>query len=186
VLVPTPFGASYTALDPLPGPAPVGRLAPITLYGVGVAAVALGIASAALQALVDLAAVKTPHLGMGRLGERPAAQASVGRSQVARSGGRAYLYDCIDAAWTEACEGHVTNPTRMILRGAIVHAIESATSVVDAVHVAAGTSAIVAGLPFERRFRDMHAVTQHPQAAASHFEAVGRSRLGDIDAIETL
>ena len=66
----------------------------------------------------------------------------------------------------------------MTLRGAMVHAIEAATAVVDSMYALAGASAIQTSLPFERRFRDIHALTQHPQSAAAHFEAVGRSRIG--------
>jgi indole-3-acetate monooxygenase len=48
----------------------------------------------------------------------------------------------------------------------------------DAVFQAAGSTAIFASQPFERRFRDMHAVTQQLQARAAHFETVGRFVLG--------
>jgi len=186
VLVPAAYGAPYSALETLPGRAPVGRFATVTLYGVGVAAVALGVAGAALDALVELAATKTPGTGAGRLGERPAAQASVGRSATSLAAARAHLHGRIDAAWAEACAGGVSNGVRMELRGAIGHAIEVSAAVVEAVHATAGISALYVGLPFERRVRDMHAVIQHPQSAGVHFEAVGRSRLGDVDAIEGL
>ena len=93
VLVPSSFGAPYTPLDPLPGPAPIGRLPTETLYGdgVGVAAVALGLGSASLEALVDLAAVKTPRVGSGPLRDRPSAQAAVGRADAALGAARGYL-----------------------------------------------------------------------------------------------
>jgi indole-3-acetate monooxygenase len=184
VYVPASFGATYTPLDPLPARTPAGWLTTSTLYGVGVAAVALGVASASLEALVDLAAVKTPRVGVGILRDRPATQATVGRSDTALGAARNHLYACIEVAWQEACDGAISGRARMTLRGAIVHAIETAASVVDAMYSIAGASAIRAELPFERRFRDMHAITQHPQAAAGHFEAVGRSRLGLTEAVE--
>jgi indole-3-acetate monooxygenase len=186
LFVPASFGAPYTPLDPTPSAAPAGWLTAGTLYGVGVAAVALGVASASLEALVDLAAVKTPRVGVGMLRDRPAAQAAVGRADTALAAARTHLYACVDAAWQEACDGPLSNRTRVALRGAIVHTIETATHVVDATYATAGASAIRADLPFERRFRDMHAVTQHPQAAAAHFETVGRARLGHPDATEQI
>jgi hypothetical protein len=42
----------------------------------------------------------------------------------------------------------------------------------------AGSSAIFENAPFERRFRDMHAVSQQMQARQSHYETVGRQIMG--------
>ena len=54
--------------------------------------------------------------------------------------------------------------------------------VVDRVYKAAGTSAIFLGTPFERRFRDMHTLSQQIQSRDAHFQAVGRVLLnGDPD-----
>ena len=52
----------------------------------------------------------------------------------------------------------------------------------DWVYKAAGTSAIFLGTPFERRFRDIHTLSQQIQSREAHFEAVGRVMLnGDPD-----
>lgn len=45
---------------------------------------------------------------------------------------------------------------------------------VDTVHHAAGSSAIFASSGFERRFRDIHTVTQQLQGRQAHLETVGR------------
>ena len=45
---------------------------------------------------------------------------------------------------------------------------------VSRVYKAAGTSAIFLGTPFERRFRDIHTLSQQIQAREAHFENVGR------------
>jgi indole-3-acetate monooxygenase len=50
--------------------------------------------------------------------------------------------------------------------------------VVDECYDAAGATAVFASQPFERRFRDIHSVTQHLQGRASHFELVGHFMLG--------
>ena len=42
----------------------------------------------------------------------------------------------------------------------------------------AGATAIFESNPFERRFRDMHAVSQQSQSQLSIFEAIGRHFLG--------
>ena len=54
--------------------------------------------------------------------------------------------------------------------------------VADAVYKAAGTSAIFLGTPFERRFRDIHTLSQQIQSREAHFETVGKVMLnGDPD-----
>ena len=53
-----------------------------------------------------------------------------------------------------------------------------ARKVMETVYQAAGSTAIFANQPFERRFRDLHAVTQQVQAHASNLELVGRHFLG--------
>ena len=45
-------------------------------------------------------------------------------------------------------------------------------------HNAAGATAIFENHPLERRFRDMHTMTQQLQARLSHFETVGSWMMG--------
>jgi hypothetical protein len=47
-----------------------------------------------------------------------------------------------------------------------------------AVYKGAGVDAIFPGCPFERRFRDMHTLSQQIQARGAHFESVGQVLLG--------
>ena len=69
---------------------------------------------------------------------------------------------------------------RARLRLATTHAIISAVEVTDQIHKAAGVSAIFSGTgPFERRFRDIHTLSQQIQSRDSHFETVGGIMLGD-------
>ena len=44
--------------------------------------------------------------------------------------------------------------------------------------LAAGVDAIFPGSPFERRFRDMHTLSQQIQSRGAHFEQVGQVLLG--------
>lgn len=48
----------------------------------------------------------------------------------------------------------------------------------DYLDQAAGATAILESSAFERRFRDMHAVTQQLQGRLAHFETVGQYVLG--------
>jgi hypothetical protein len=59
------------------------------------------------------------------------------------------------------------------------HAITSATAVADSIYKAAGVDAIFPGSPFERRFRDIHTVSQQIQSRNAHYETVGQVLLGN-------
>ena len=66
----------------------------------------------------------------------------------------------------------------MVIRLASTFAIHQSMSVVDAAYHAAGSTAIFEENPFERRFRDVHTVSQQLQGRQEHFETVGQYLLG--------
>jgi hypothetical protein len=61
------------------------------------------------------------------------------------------------------------------VRLACTQAIHQAEKTADWVYKAAGTSAIFLGTPFERRFRDIHTLSQQIQAREAHFETSAAS-----------
>ena len=72
----------------------------------------------------------------------------------------------------------MTFDQRMQLRVASTWAINEAEHVVRSAYGAAGSTAIFQNQAFERRFRDIHAVTQQVQGRPVHFETVGAHLLG--------
>jgi alkylation response protein AidB-like acyl-CoA dehydrogenase len=144
------------------------------LYAVGVAGVAFGIARAMLDAFIALATEKTPR-GLARLADSPVVQADVARREANLGSARAYLVEILKDIWAGA--DHIEpigTDARVRLRLGCAHAIHAAIEIADHVYKAAGTSAIFLGTPFERRFRDMHTLSQQIQSRDAHFEAVGR------------
>jgi indole-3-acetate monooxygenase len=75
--------------------------------------------------------------------------------------------------------GELTNDHRTALRLASTWTIHQAASVVDAAYRMAGATAVFSANPFERRFRDMHAIAQQIQARDTHYEDVGKAILGN-------
>jgi acyl-CoA dehydrogenase-like protein len=61
-------------------------------------------------------------------------------------------------------------PDRARLAGS--HAITNAVAVADTTYKAAGVDAIFPGSPFERRFRDIHTVSQQIQSRNAHYGQV--------------
>ena len=70
------------------------------------------------------------------------------------------------------------SPSACAYRLASTFAIHEAKSVVDTLYDAAGASAIFVSAPFERRFRDIHSVSQQLQGRRAHFQTVGAFLLG--------
>ena len=66
----------------------------------------------------------------------------------------------------------------MTIRMASTNAIHRSREAVDFAYNAAGATAIFESHPLERRFRDIHTVTQQLQGRLSHFETVGAFMMG--------
>ena len=154
------------------------------LYAVGVAAVALGTAGAMLTAFMELATDKTPR-GLAKLADRDATRALVATSEARLGSARSYLLDLLSGYYAAAEEtGAMGIEDRARVRLATTNAIIGAIEIADRIHKAAGVSAIFVGKsPFERRWRDIHTLSQQIQARDAHFEAVGQILLGDKPAV---
>ncbi len=149
-----------------------------TLYSVGIASVALGIARGMLDAFMDLVVAKTPR-GMTRLADSNAIQAGIARSEARLGAAEAYLLDTVGRIYAEADDiAPIAVPARARIRLAAAHAITNAIAVADYTYKAAGVDAIFPGSPFERRFRDIHTVSQQIQSRDVHYEACGQVLLG--------
>ena len=149
-----------------------------TLYSVGIASVALGIARGMLDAFVELAQKKTPR-GTGRLADNAVIQAEIARCEAKLGSAVTYLVDTVREICDRAEDlAPIDIPDRARARLAGSHAITSAAAVADWTYKAAGVDAIFPGSPFERRFRDIHTVTQQIQSRDAHYETVGQVLLG--------
>jgi len=148
------------------------------LYAVGVAGVALGVARAMLDAFVALAGKKAPR-GLIRLADTATVQAEVARAEATLGAARAYLMETLAAIYTHADDvDPIDVDDRARVRLACSHAIHGAIEVADFTYKAAGADAIFPGSPFERRFRDMHTLSQQTQSRGAHYEVVGQILLG--------
>jgi indole-3-acetate monooxygenase len=149
------------------------------LYAVGVAGVALGIARAMLDAFMALAAGKTPR-GLTLLAEDPLVQAEVARAEAKIESARTWLLETLTAIHDAAAGSDA--PIGVAERGRVrlgcAHTIHAAMEVADFTYKAAGVDAIFPGSPFERRFRDMHTLSQQIQSRSAHFAAAGQVMLG--------
>jgi alkylation response protein AidB-like acyl-CoA dehydrogenase len=149
------------------------------VFASGFSSVALGVARAALDAFCELARTKSPRGLRGVLREQALVQSQVGQAEATVQSARALLHETVTSVWEAvSCSGALTTEQRVLVRLATVHAIQSSVQAVDTVYHAAGSTAIFASSPFDRRFRDVHAVAQHLQGRMEHYETAGQYFLG--------
>jgi len=151
----------------------------ITVLGVAIAAVPLGIARAAIDALIELAQAKTPMGSAALLRDRPAVQADVGRAESLLRSARAFLFEALQELWDEVEGGAPASiGKRALVRLANARVATASAQVVCLMHKAGGGSSIYESNRLERCFRDVHAATQHIAVASGNYEIGGRVLLG--------
>jgi alkylation response protein AidB-like acyl-CoA dehydrogenase len=147
------------------------------IYAVGVAGVAMGIARAMLDAFEELATRKTPR-NLGRLADNAVVQSNVAQHEARLGAAHAYLVDALSTIWSADDSWVIDVPARARVRLACAFAIQTAEAVADYAYKSAGVDAIFLGTTFERRFRDIHTLSQQIQSRTAHFESVGQIMLG--------
>ena len=157
---------------------PLYKLPTYFAFSLGFAAISLGVARATLDAAVDLARGKA-SFGIKAMRENNAVQGAIGRTEGDLRAARGYLYATAGEIWRDLQSGGLTNEHRIALRLASTWTIHRAASVVEAAYRMAGATAVFRANPFERRFRDMHAITQQIQARDTHYEDVGKALLSE-------
>jgi len=180
VFVPERRAVPWVPLQ-LPPAAYAGPLYRLTVWPiVGALAVpSLGVARAAIQALIELATRKTPAYTTKTLKDRPAVQSQLAYAEATLGAVRAYLYEAFAEAWTEAIAARRLTPEHKArIQLAATTATLASAEVVDLVHTAVGATGIRCEQPFQRHFRDAHVLTQHAYISPSRYESVGRLMLG--------
>jgi alkylation response protein AidB-like acyl-CoA dehydrogenase len=158
---------------------PLYRMGNGTCYQMGFAGVACGIARGALDCFLDLAKGKVPRGNKSPIKDNAVVQSGLAQAEANLQAARAFLLQTMAEIWKHLCAGNmITVDQRMTVRMASTHAIHKGREAVDFAYNAAGATAIFDNHPLERRFRDIHTVTQQLQGRASHFETVGAWMLG--------
>jgi alkylation response protein AidB-like acyl-CoA dehydrogenase len=162
---------------------PLYRFSIFNMFGMGFCAVALGIARTVLDDFIRLAKEKTVYASPVLLRDNNTIQAQVGLAEARLQAAHAYVLDSYARFYDHAMRGqNLTQEQRVTARGATCYAIHQAREVVDFAYHAAGATAIFEHNPFERRFRDLHTVTQQSQGHFTNFEAFGQALLGLVPA----
>ena len=181
LFVPEQFMIPFPAFHPAPRqPGPLFATPLPSTFVSGIAANMLGMARAALDELVRLAAGKQTAGGGPVLRDRGAAQIDLARAEALLRSGRAWLLEEAAALWDDVVAGRdVTMERRALIRLAAVTAGQNAIGAVNLAHQLAGGAAIMRGGRLDRCFRDLHVAGQHVVMSPQiYMEPLGRVLFG--------
>jgi alkylation response protein AidB-like acyl-CoA dehydrogenase len=151
-----------------------GPLYKAWFFLLGHAAHALGIARAAIQALIDQSrAPGSPRAGA--LASRAEVQSALAEAEALVQAARQFVCGIAVQAYDQgAQEGAISNDLRMLLKLSMTHAVHSVARAVELVYRAAGPPSVYYGAVLERCFRDVHTATQHSLMQAVHYQPIGQ------------
>lgn len=180
LFIPERFTAFRDVPSALREPGPLYKIGTGATFSLGFAAVSLGVARATLDAAITLAREKHQSLAAGAMRDNGAVQGLIGRTEGDLRAARAYLYAAANAMWRDlSATGEFSAAHRSAVRLAATWTIHQSARVVDTAYHMAGATAVFRSNPFERRFRDMHAIAQQIQARDTHYEDVGKTLLAE-------
>lgn len=174
LFIPENFSALRDDFSALREKGPLYGITTYSMFGLGFGAIALGVARATLDAAIDLAR-KKHSVGIAAMKDNSAVQGLIGRTEAKLRAARAYHYSTATEAWQELLStGKLSEQGRAAIRLSATYTIHQAAEVVDIAYHMTGATAVFKSNPFERRFRDMHAIKQQIQSRDVHFEDVGK------------
>lgn len=180
LFIPERFTAFRDVPSALIEKGPLYKIGTGSTFSLGFAAVSLGVARATLDAAIALARTKHQSLAASAMRDNQSVQGLIGRTEADLRAARAYLYATANAMWRDLSATGTFSPAhRSAVRLAATWTIQQSAKVVDTAYHMAGATAVFRSNPFERRFRDMHAIAQQIQARDTHYEDVGKMILAE-------
>jgi len=162
---------------------PLVRMPLPSPYALQMASGALGIAQGALDDILALASDKVPLFAGASLATNPLFQNQLGQADAGLRAARSLVYGEAAEAWATALAGDpFTTEQRARIRGSATWACDTAAAVVGMAYRAGGGSSLYRSSPLQRRFRDVHALTQHFLLKLDSLTTVGAVMAGqDVD-----
>jgi indole-3-acetate monooxygenase len=175
-----PIAHSYLPLpEHVRSTGPLYKMPYYSTLALGVAAVALGNAKAALNDVIEIARAKTP-VGTGdTLASKPYAQISIVDHTSNLLAARSMFYAVLDRVWAAILAGHTASAVdRAELRMAAVYAGKMAAQVTRGAHELAGGTSVFSENTLQRRLRDAQVATQHRIISDVNKLPVGQTLFG--------
>ncbi len=163
-----------------PGPEYDGVLARMAIWVTAAshAAVALGIARAAINDLVDLSERVSAYTE-DSLRNKPRNQTLLAQAEAKLNSARLYFHQAYADAWEQIeAAGELSLKDKAQCQLATTNAVSASAEAVRLVHACVGTAGIRKSHQFEKYFRDVHVITQHAFVSEARLEAVGQAMFG--------
>lgn len=177
LFVPEARSAASTAESLVPGPLYFTSLG--LKFACGFASVALGVARGALDFAKDLATGKYRRFSSKLLKDEAWVQEQIGRAETLWHAADTFLHVTVSDVWDSiTAKRTISNDERVMLRMAGTHTIRQAVDVVDLAYNVCGTDGIFQDREIQRRFQDIHVISQHVQGRTVVYEFLGRHFLG--------
>lgn len=162
---------------------PLWRLPEVTVSALVITNVALGIARGAFDDIMALATDKVPAFDSSVLAASPWFRTHLADVDARLRAAQAVFDAEVDRVWTAARAGReLSLVDRAHVRAVVAWVTTTAASVVDSAYTAGGATSLSRDHPLQRRFRDVHAVTQHFLVKPDSVTAAGAVLLGqDVD-----
>jgi alkylation response protein AidB-like acyl-CoA dehydrogenase len=158
---------------------PLYRSGIISVFGLPVAAVSLGIARTAIDTLIELAGGKLPTLSRTMLRDRGTVQAQVAQAEALLRSARAFVFETVASVWDAAERGDkLSEEQEALVRLSITYAAECSADAVKIAYTLGGATSVYTSSKLERCFRDAHVVTQHIAVSPVWYERTGQHFLG--------
>jgi indole-3-acetate monooxygenase len=179
LFVPSGHSACRDHLPDVKLTSPLYKFPLSSFFATGFSGAALGIARAMLDACMALAMKKHPSMTRMSLRDSHMVQFQLGEAEARLRSARTYVETTAQRTWDAVvASGELTISQRIDIRMAATFAIHEAKAVADTAWEVAAASAIFVSSPFERRFRDIHTITQQVQGQKRHLQEVGAYLLG--------
>ncbi|WP_426757026.1 acyl-CoA dehydrogenase family protein [Myxococcus sp. Y35] len=167
----------FTGQSSVPGP---GFVMPVLHYAMHIGAVAVGIAQGAVDDLLTLARSGKRRLyARTSMVDSPVFRNRLGRAETGARAAHDALRRMGEVFW-EACQQSPATAYTLApqVSSTLTWAVETAAEVVTACYHAGGGTSVRDGTPLQRRFRDIHTLTQHAAVAEGWFTQEGSALLG--------
>ena len=154
---------------------PLYRMPLFGLLALPIGAIALGMARACIEEVIEVAKSKVPQGSRRTLGQRPALHSAVAVADTEVRAARSLLYSSIDAAWERAQHGLSDLRLRRDLRTATTHAMQTSLRAIGSMNSAVGGTAVFETSPLQRHLRDAQTASAHFMVAMPVMELAGRT-----------
>lgn len=159
-------------------PSPWDHLPQFAGQSVALAAVAIGIARAALQATITQAGSRVSVANGSAWVDYPSVQNSVASAEIAVESSRTYLFELADTCWRELAVDDLQPRTRARLHAIADHALRTGRESVSNLFAAGSVDAVRSGHVLEQCLRDIHGFSvQWERYRSFHYDA-GRVLMG--------